>query len=241
MQPELQVVQLESQVEEPELQLDQLDKTNQKTRDHGEPSEPSSESRKKDPILEKYVRRHHAPEKIYRGEIDGIVIRKKLKGTCFLSEFKPRYVKDALENEGWIEALNEEIEKIKKNKTWSLVPRPKDNNVIGPKWIFRNKLNEKGEVTRNKARLACKSYAQEEGFDYGETFSLVARLEGVRILLAYATQKGFKIYQMDVKSTFLNGVLEEEVYIDHPKGFVDPSQRDMVCKLHKSLYGSKHL
>ena len=86
--------------------------------------------------------------------------------------------------------------------------------MIGTKWVFRNKLDENGEITRNKVRLVCKRYAQEEGIDYGETFYLVARLEGVRTLLANATYKGFKFYQMDVKSAFLNGVLEEEVYIE---------------------------
>ena len=90
--------------------------------------------------------------------------------------------------------MNEEIEQIEKNKTWTLVPRPKDKNVIGKKWVFRNKLNEDGKVSRNKARLVCKGYSQEEGIDYGETFSLVARLEGFRTLLAYATHKGFKVY-----------------------------------------------
>ena len=83
-------------------------------------------------------------------------------------------------------------------------------------------MNENGEVTRNKERLVCKGYAQEEGIDYGETFAPIARLEGVRILLAYAAFKGFKVYQMDVKSAFLNGILEEEVYIEQPEGFVDP-------------------
>ena len=90
--------------------------------------------------------------------------------------------------------MEEEIEQIEKNKTWSLVPRPEDKNVIGTKWVFRNKLDENGEVTRNKARLVCKGYAQEEGIDYGEILSPVARLEGVRTLLAYATYKGFKVY-----------------------------------------------
>ena len=85
--------------------------------------------------------------------------------------------------------------------------------MIGTKWLFRNKLDENGEITRNKARLVCKGYAQEEGIDYGETFSPIARMEGVRTLLAYATYKGFKVYQMDIKSAFFNGILEEEVYI----------------------------
>ena len=119
-----------------------------------------------------------------------------------------------------------------------MVPRPKDKNVIGTKWVFKKKLDVNGEITRNKARLVYKGYAQEEGLDYGETFSLVARMEGVRTLLAYAAYKGFKVYQMDVKSAFLNGIMEE-VYIDHPEGFVDPSKKNVVCKLHKALYGLK--
>ena len=100
-------------------------------------------------------------------------------------------------------------------------------------------MNENGEVTRNKERLVCKGYAQEEGIDYGETFAPIARLEGVRMLLAYAAHKKFKVYQMDVKSTFLNGILEEEVYIEQHGGFVDPDNRDMLCRLHKDLYGLK--
>ena len=135
--------------------------------------------------------------------------------------------------------MKEEIEQIEKNKTWTLVPRPTDKNVIGTKWVFRNKLDENGEITRNKARLVCKGYAQEEGLDYGETFAPVARMEGVRTLLAYASYKGFKVYQMDVKSTFLNGIFEEEVYIEQPEGFVDENNKDKVCKLHKSLYRLK--
>ena len=119
--------------------------------------------------------------------------RRKLKVKCLLAEFEPRSVKDALENESWIEAINEQIEYIEKNKTWNLVPRPKDKNVIGTKWVFINKLNEEGKVSRNKEILVCKGYSQEEGIDYGETFSLVARLEGVRTLLAYVAHRGFKV------------------------------------------------
>ena len=151
-----------------------------------------------------------------------------MKGTCLLVEFEPRNVKDALDNEILIEAMNEEKEQIEKNQTWTLVPRPKDKNVIGTKWVFRNKLNEDGEVSKNKERLVCKGYSQEEGIDYGETFDPIARLEGVRILLEYVAHRGFKFYQMDVKFAFLNGILDEEVYIEQPKGFVDPKKRDTV-------------
>ena len=144
--------------------------------------------------MSKYVRRHHTPDQIIGDKLDGTVTRKKLKGTCLLAEFEPRSVKDALENESWIQAMNEEIEQIEKNKTWTLVPRPKDKNVIGKKLVFKNKLNEDGKVSRNKARLVCKGYSQEEGIDYGKTFSPVARLEGVRTLLSYVGHKGFKVY-----------------------------------------------
>ena len=102
----------------------------------------------------------------------------------------------------------------------------------------RNKLDENGEITRNKDILVYKGYAQE-GLDYGETFAPIARMEGVKTLLAYVAYKGFNVYQMDVKSAFLNGILEEEVYIEQLEGFVDESNKDMVCKLHKDLYGLK--
>ena len=88
--------------------------------------------------------------------------------------------------------------------------------MIITKWVFKNKLNEDGKVSRNKARLVYKGYSQEEDIDYGETFAPVARLEGVRTLLAYATHKEFKVYQMNVKSAFVNGILDEEVYIEEP-------------------------
>ena len=90
-----------------------------------------------------------------------------LKGTCLLADFESRSVKDALDNESWVEAMNEEIEKIEKNKTWTLVPRLKDKNGIETKWIFRIKLNEDDKISRNKIRLVCKGYCQEEGIDYG--------------------------------------------------------------------------
>ena len=96
-------------------------------------------------------------------------------------------MKDVLEDMDWSKSMKEEIEQFEKNKTWTLVPRLEDKNVIGTKWVFKNKLDENGEVTRNMERLVCKGYAQEEGIDYGETFTLVVRLEGVRTLLAYSS------------------------------------------------------
>ena len=106
--------------------------------------------------------------------------------------------------------MEKELQKIIKNDTWELVPRPKDKNVIGTKWVFRNKMNEQGEVIRNKERLVCKGYSQQEGIDYEETYAPIARMEAIKMFLAYAENKNFKVYQMDVKLAFLNEELEEE-------------------------------
>ncbi len=135
--------------------------------------------------------------------------------------------------------MNDELDQIEKNQTWELVPRPKDKNVVGTKWVYKNKFNEDGQIIRNKERLVCKGYAQMEGIDFGETFALVARLEAIRIFLAFSCYKNFKVYQMDAKSAFLNGNIEEEVYIEQPQGFVLLENRDYVCKLRKALYGLK--
>jgi len=109
----------------------------------------------------------------------------------------------------WIKAMNEELDQIEKNQTWYLIPRPKDNNIIGIKWIYRNTLNEDGHIVRNKAIFLCKGYAQVDRMDIEETFAHVSRIESINMFLALACYTKFKVYQMDVKSTFLNGDLEE--------------------------------
>jgi hypothetical protein len=108
------------------------------------------------------------------------------------------------------------LDQIEKNDTWELVPRLNNKNVIDTKWGFRNKLNEDGKVTRNTDRLVCKGYAQIEGIDFEETFGPVARMEAICLILAYACSKNVKVYQMDIKSSFLNGELEEELYVEKP-------------------------
>jgi len=102
-----------------------------------------------------------------------------------------------------MKAMEEELSQIKKNETWELFPRPKDKNVIGTKWVFRSKLDENGQVTRNKARLVCKGYAQIEGVYFEETSSPVARMEAIIMVLSYTCPKRIEVYQMDIKSTFL--------------------------------------
>ena len=114
--------------------------------------------------------------------------------------------------------MEEEMSKIKKNETWELVPRPKDKNIIGTKWVFKNKMNEDGQIIRNKERLVCKGYSQIERINFEETFTTIAHMEAIRMFLKFACSEGFKVdYQMDVKSTFLNGDLKEEVYMEKEK------------------------
>jgi hypothetical protein len=144
---------------------------------------------------------------------------------------EPLRVEDALGDADWMMAMQEELNNFTRNEVWSLVERPKQN-VIGTKWVFRNKQDEDGMVTKNKARLVAKGYTQVEGLDFGETYAPVARLEAIRILLAFATHHNFKLHQMDVKSAFLNGPISEEVYVEQPPGFEDPQFPNHVYKLH---------
>ena len=139
---------------------------------------------------------------------------------ALLSSTQPKCLYEACRDECWVKAMSEELEHIEKNNTWELVPRPHDKNIIATKWIFKNKLNENGEVIRNKGGLVCKGYAQQEGIDFEETFAPLARLEAIRMFLALFSFQKFIVYQMDVKSSFLNGDLEEEVYIEQPEGFI---------------------
>ena len=135
--------------------------------------------------------------------------------------------------------MKEELDQIVKNETWELIPRLEDKNMIETKWVFRNKMNEQGKVVRNKERLVCKGYSQKEGIDYDETYAPMGRIEVLRLFLAYVAQNKFKVYQMDVKSSFLNGELEEEVYIEQPEGCPLTYDNNIVCKLKKILYGLK--
>jgi hypothetical protein len=114
-------------------------------------------------------------------------------------------VEEALKDPDWLLAMQEEMNNFTRNDVWILEPPPKNKNIIGTKWVFHNKEDEHGLVMRNKARLMAKAYSQIEGLDFGETFALVVRLEAIRLLLAYSSLNDIKLYQMDVKSTFLNG------------------------------------
>jgi len=136
--------------------------------------------------------------------------------------------------------MQEELEEFERNKVWTLVPKPHDvQSVIGTRWVFRNKVDDQGIVIRNKARLVAQGYNQQEGIDYDETYAPVARLEAIRLLIAFASYKNFKLFQMDVKTAFLNGKLQEKVYVKQPPGFEDRNLPDHVFFLDKALYSLK--
>ena len=139
----------------------------------------------------------------------------------------------------WKEAINDEMDSIVGNKTWKLVDLPPGSNPIGCKWIFKKKKKVDGTIERFKARLVAKGFTQKEGLDYFDTYAPVARIATIRVLIALASIYQFEIHQMDVKTAFLNGELDEEIYMKQPEGFVMPGQEHKVCKLVKSLYGLK--
>ncbi|GJW49964.1 putative ribonuclease H-like domain-containing protein [Tanacetum coccineum] len=156
---------------------------------------------------------------------------------CFLSQIEPKKVTQALTDPSWIEAMQDELLQFRLQKVWRLVDLPKGKHAIRTKWVYRNKKDERGIVVRNKARLSAQGYTQEEGIDYDEVFAPIARIEAIRLFLAYASFMGFIVYQIDVKSAFLYGTIQEEVYVCQPPGFEDPQFHDKVYKVENSLYG----
>ncbi|GJR13955.1 retrovirus-related pol polyprotein from transposon TNT 1-94 [Tanacetum coccineum] len=162
---------------------------------------------------------------------------------CFynsvLSKVEPKNFKSAITEDCWFQAIQDEINEFDRLDVWELVPPPYCAMIIALKWIYKVKLDEYGDVLKNKARLVVKGYRQEEGLDFEESFAPVARLEAIRIFLANAASKNMTVYQMDVKTAFLNGELKEEVYVSQPEGFVDPDRPHHVYRLKKSLYGLK--
>nr|GEV55357.1 hypothetical protein [Tanacetum cinerariifolium] len=156
---------------------------------------------------------------------------------CFLSQEESKRVHQALKDPSWIEAMQEELLQFKMQKVWVLVDLPKGKKAIGLKRVFRNKKDERGIVIKNKARLVAHGHTQEEGIDYEEVFAPVARIEAIRLFLAYASVMGFMVYQMDVKNAFLYGTIEEEVYVCQPLGFEDHDYLDKAYKVVKALYG----
>jgi hypothetical protein len=135
--------------------------------------------------------------------------------------------------------MDEEIDSIERNNTWDLVNLPEGKKSIGVKWVYKTKLNADGEVEKYKARLVAQGFSQQPGIDYNETFAPVARIDTVRMVLTIAAQKRWIMHQMEVKSSFLNGYFQEEVYVRQPPGYEIDKHIDKVYKLRKALYGLK--
>jgi hypothetical protein len=194
------------------------------------------------PRVHQAIQRDHLINSILGDIHKGVTTRSWVAHFCehysFVSFIEPYRVEDVLRDPDWVVAMQEELNNFTRNEVCHLVPCP-NQNVVGTKWVFRNKQDEHGVVTTKKARLVAKGYSQVEGLNFDETYALVARLESIRILLAYATYYGFKLYQMDVKSAFLNGPIKEEVYVEQPPGFEDSEYPNYVYKLSKVLYGLK--
>ncbi|GJS55136.1 retrovirus-related pol polyprotein from transposon TNT 1-94 [Tanacetum coccineum] len=158
---------------------------------------------------------------------------------AFLTSVEPKNYKDALTQACWIEAMQEELHEFERLEVWELVPPPDKAFVITLKWIYKVKLDELGGILKNKARLVAHGYHLEEGINFEESFASVARLEAIRIFLAFVAHMNMVVYQMDVKTAFLNGNLREEVYVSQLDGFVDPDKPNYMYKLKKALYGLK--
>ncbi|GJR52496.1 retrovirus-related pol polyprotein from transposon TNT 1-94 [Tanacetum coccineum] len=197
------------------------------------------------PHVQKWTQAHPL-ENIIGDKDRPVSTRKQLETDamwCFFNEFlthvEPKTYKQALEHSCWIEAMQEEIHEFERLDVWILVPCPDNILIIPLKWIFKIKLDEYGDVLKNKARLVAKGYRQEAGIDFEESFAPVARLEAIRLFIAHAASMNMVIFQMDVKTAFLNGELNEVVYVSQPEGFVDPEHPSHVYRLKKALYGLK--
>nr|GEV53998.1 hypothetical protein [Tanacetum cinerariifolium] len=188
----------------------------------------------------------HSLEKVIGEPSRPVLTRNQLKtdgDICIyaltVSIMEPKTVKEALTDPAWIKSMQEELHQFIRLDVWELVPSPNGIKPLTLKWLFKNKHDEENTVIRKKTRLVVRGYRQDEGIDFEESFAPVARIEAIRIFLAYAAHKGFTVYQMGVKTAFLHGSLKKDVYLCQPKGFIDADYPSHVYKLKKALYGLK--
>ena len=156
---------------------------------------------------------------------------------CVVTE--PSSFEEAVEEPAWVDAMIEEYDSIVRNSAWEIVPRQVGKSVVGSRWIYKVKQAADRSVEKYKARFVARGFSQIEGIDYEETFAPVARYSSIRTILALSAQMGWHIHQMDVKTAFLNGIIEEEVYIEQPEGFEIFNNELHVCRLKRALYGLK--
>ena len=189
------------------------------------------------------IQRNHPIKNVIGSLADGVQTRSQSGHvneclySCFISQIEPKNVAMALNEPSWVDAMHEELNQFEKLMVWQLVELPKGKKSLDTRWVFRNKQDDSGVIVRNKARLVVRGFRQIEGLDYTEVYAPVARMEAIRIFLAYASHMGFTVYQMDVKTAFLYEEVKEEIYVDQPPDFVDSKFPNHVYKLDKALYG----
>jgi histone deacetylase 1/2 len=162
-----------------------------------------------------------------------------IRYSLFSSTGEPHTVEEAINDPRWKEAMQTEYDALIKNKTWHLIPPQKGINVIGSKWVYKIKRKADGSLDRYKARLVAKGFKQRYGLDYEDTFSPVVKAATIRTVLSIVVSRGWSLRQLDVHNAFLHGILEEEVYMQQPQGFVERGKENYICKLDKALYGLK--
>jgi hypothetical protein len=160
-----------------------------------------------------------------------------LMSKCIVIE--PSSFQEIVKDPTWVDAMVEEYDSIVKNNVWDIVPRPIDKSVVGSRWIYKVKQVVDGSVEKDNAKFVAQGFSQIKGIDYGETFAPVARYSSIRSILALSAQMGWRLHQMDVKTALLNGIIEEEVYIEQPEGFETFDRESHVCRLERELYGLK--
>jgi Reverse transcriptase (RNA-dependent DNA polymerase) len=170
---------------------------------------------------------------------DNITPEYKVFLTSIEEQKEPNNYHEAITKPVWCKAMKEELDALEKNETWRMVPLPNGKKLVGCKWIYKIKYHNNGTIERYKARLVAKGYTQTYGIDYEETFAPVAKMNTIRILLSIVVNQNWTLHQMDVKNAFLQGTLEEEVYMSLPPGYIRENTSNLVCRLNKSIYGLK--
>ena len=177
-------------------------------------------------------------------KIDDALVKEKdsahVVEVCVAEKGEPNNLREAIDScdsEHRQNAMNEEMQSLIKNKVWKLVEKPPDKLILDNRWVFKAKTDANGNISKYKARVVVQGFNQKEGIDYEKTFSPVVRLDSLRVVLTIAAKDKLKLQQFDVKTAFLNGDLEEEIYMQQPQGFSDGSTK--VCRLYRSIYGLK--
>jgi hypothetical protein len=222
--------------DEPEkIELDLDDAKSESSEEEEAEEAEEEEEEPHTPVLRRSVRDRRKPERYSPPDF-------RSNFSLSITDDDPRTVREAVNSEDsklWKKAMVEQMDALDKNEAWDIVELPAGRKSVGSKWLFKKKFNAQGKVEKYKARLVAKGYSQVEGIDFGEIFSPVAKLTSIIFLLSIAASFDLEVEQMDVKTTFLHGDLEEEIYMKQPEGFVVKGKKELVCKLKKSLYGLK--